>query len=53
MHVIEILHDNKFYFIVTEFIRYGELFNYIVERTKMQNLNPDEVKGPLNEFEAA
>jgi serine/threonine protein kinase len=37
MHVFEILHDKKFYFIVSEFIRYGELFNYIVERTKMSN----------------
>ena len=53
MHVFEILHDKKFYFIVSEFIRYGELFNYIVERTIMSNQNPDEVKGPFNELEAA
>ena len=32
MHVYEILHDHKFYFIVSEFIHCGELFNYIVER---------------------
>ena len=53
MHVFEILHDKKFYFIVSEFIRYGELFNYIVERTKISNKNSHEVKGPFNEFEAA
>ena len=35
MHVYETLHDKKFYFIVSEFIRYGELYHYIIERTKL------------------
>lgn len=30
MRVYELLHDDKFYFVVSEFIRYGELYDYIV-----------------------
>lgn len=30
MRIYEILDDDKFYFIVSEFIRYGELYDYIV-----------------------
>jgi serine/threonine protein kinase len=30
MRIYEILDDEKFYFIVSEFIRYGELYDYIV-----------------------
>lgn len=30
MRVYELLHDEKFYFVVSEFIRYGELYDYIV-----------------------
>lgn len=29
MRIYELLHDKKFYFIVSEFVRYGELFEYI------------------------
>lgn len=30
MRIYELLEDDKFYFIVSEFIRYGELYEYIV-----------------------
>lgn len=30
MRIYEILDDEKFYYIVSEFIRYGELYDYIV-----------------------
>ena len=30
MNIYELLHDDKFYFIVSEYIRGGELYNYIV-----------------------
>ena len=32
MRVYELLHDEKFYFVVSEFIRYGELYDYIVQK---------------------
>jgi len=34
MRVYELLHDDKFYFIISEFIRHGELYEYIVARSK-------------------
>ena len=30
MRIYELLHDDKFYFIVSEFIRHGELYDFIV-----------------------
>ena len=30
MNIYELLHDEKFYFIISEFIRGGELYDYIV-----------------------
>ena len=33
MRIYELLHDDKFYFIVSEFIRYGELYEFIVSRS--------------------
>ena len=36
MRVYELLHDEKFYFVVSEFIRYGELYDYIVQRSQSQ-----------------
>ena len=32
MRIYELLHDDKFYFIISEYIRYGELYDYVVER---------------------
>lgn len=32
VRIYELLHDNKFYFIVSEFIRYGELYDFIVKK---------------------
>ena len=34
MRVYELLHDDKFFFVVSEFIRYGELYDYIVQRSQ-------------------
>ena len=33
MRIYELLNDDKFYFVVSEFIRYGELYDFIVERS--------------------
>ena len=33
MRIYELLEDDKFFFIVSEFIRYGELYDFIVDRT--------------------
>lgn len=44
MRIYELLEDDNFYFIVSEFIRHGELYDYICERSKSQ-------KGPLTEKE--
>ena len=33
MRIYELLHDDKFFFIVSEFIRYGELYEFIVQRS--------------------
>lgn len=32
VNTIELLHDDRFYFIVTEFIRYGELYDFICKK---------------------
>lgn len=42
--IYEILHDDNFYFIVSEFVKYGELFEYIVRRS-------DSAIGPMTESE--
>jgi serine/threonine protein kinase len=34
LRIYELLHDDSFYFIVSEFLRYGEMYDYIVERAK-------------------
>ena len=34
MRIYELLHDDKFYFVVSEFIRYGELYEFIVTRSQ-------------------
>ena len=44
MRIYEILDDEKFYFIVSEFIRYGELYDYIVQRS-------ESALGPMSEQE--
>jgi serine/threonine protein kinase len=32
VNTIELLHDDRFYFIVTEFIRHGELYDFICQK---------------------
>lgn len=32
LSVFELLHDDKFYFIVSEYMKHGELYDFIVER---------------------
>ena len=32
MKIYELLHDDKFYFIVSEFVKHGELYDLIVKR---------------------
>jgi calcium-dependent protein kinase len=46
MRVYELLHDEKFYFIISEFIRHGELYEVIVNRAKSPEgaLTESEVK---------
>ena len=34
MRVYELLNDDKFYYVVSEFIRYGQLLDFIIERSK-------------------
>ena len=34
LRIYELLHDENFYFIITEFVRYGELFDFITKRSK-------------------
>lgn len=34
MRIYELLEDEKFYFVVSEFIRFGELYDYIVKRSE-------------------
>ena len=34
LRIYELLHDDNFYFIVSEFIRYGELFDFISKRSE-------------------
>jgi len=33
MRIYELLNDDKFYFVVSEFIRYGELYDFVVGRS--------------------
>ena len=44
MRVYELLHDDKFYFIISEFIKHGELYDFILQRSKSP-------KGALTEKE--
>jgi len=44
MRIYELLEDEKFYFIISEFIRYGELYDYVVKRG-------DSSLGPMSEDE--
>ena len=32
MKIYELLHDDKFFFIVSEFVKHGELYEYVVKR---------------------
>jgi calcium-dependent protein kinase len=32
MRIYELLHDDKFYFIISEYVRNGELYEFIVSR---------------------
>ena len=32
MRIYELLHDDRFFYIVSEFIKYGELFDYVIKR---------------------
>ena len=34
MRVYELLHDDKFFFIISEFVKHGELYDYILTRSK-------------------
>ena len=38
VRIYELLHDDKFYFIVSEYMRYGELYDFIVKRKNSLNL---------------
>ena len=44
MRIYELLEDDKFYFIVSEFIRHGELYDYILQRSQ-------STRGALTESE--
>ena len=44
MRIYELLEDDKFYFIVSEFIKFGELYDYVVKRS-------DSNLGPMTENE--
>jgi serine/threonine protein kinase len=41
MRIYELLHDDKFYFIISEFVRCGELYDFVVQRG---NLTEYEVR---------
>lgn len=32
MRIYELLHDDKFFFIVSEFVKHGELYDFVVKR---------------------
>lgn len=32
LNIYELLHDDNYYFIVSEYMKYGELYDFIVER---------------------
>ena len=38
VRIYELLHDDKFYFIVSEYIKYGELYDFIVKCKTSVNL---------------
>jgi serine/threonine protein kinase len=44
MRIYELLHDDKFIFIVSEYVRNGELYDFIVKRS-------NSVEGALTERE--
>ena len=46
MRIYELLEDDKFYFVVSEFIRFGELYDYILKRSesKLGCMTEREVK---------
>lgn len=44
MRIYELLEDDDFYFIVSEYIRHGELYEFIQRRS-------NSAQGPLTEFE--
>ena len=44
MRIYELLHDEKFYFVVSEYIKHGELYDFIVARANSE-------KGALTESE--
>jgi calcium-dependent protein kinase len=46
MRIYELLHDDKFYFIVSEYIRGGELYDFIVQRANSEqgSLKESEVQ---------
>ena len=33
MKIYELLEDEKFYFVISEFIRFGELYDYVIMRS--------------------
>ena len=46
MRIYELLHDDKFIFIVSQYIKHGELYDYIVDRASSPQgaLTESEVK---------
>jgi serine/threonine protein kinase len=39
VRIYELLHDDKFYFIVSEYIRHGELYDFIVKKQYISELD--------------
>lgn len=46
MRIYELLEDDKFYFVVSEFIRFGELYDYVIKRgqSNLGQMSEKEVK---------
>ena len=44
MRIYELLHDDKFYFVISEYVKHGELYDFIVSRANSE-------KGALTESE--
>ena len=46
MRIYELLEDQRFYYIVSEFLKYGELYEFIVARQQSQQgaLTEEDVK---------